>query len=108
MNHTCARCDSDLRFGDDVVQVLHGINYGAITPAWTATEAEWHLRCFDGEFALNPQQQPYKCEKCGRELQFGEAFRCFVKGKETDEYSSVAENRGYVIYTVEHSLKCPE
>jgi len=108
MKHTCAQCDGDLRYGEDVVQVLQGTNYGAITPAWTKTEAEWHRRCFDGEFDLRSQRPPYKCEKCGKPLAFGEAFRCLVIGKGTDQYSSVAENRGYEIFNVEHTSKCLE
>ena len=61
--------------------------YGAETPAYASLSAEWHLECFKGEFHLNPEQRPYRCEDCSGEVQFGEVVRFFVVGDETDNHN---------------------
>jgi predicted RNA-binding Zn-ribbon protein involved in translation (DUF1610 family) len=108
MKHTCAGCDVEIRPGEKVIQMLHGPWFGAITPAYTKLFAEWHDKdkCYR-EFALNPQRVPYRCEECGREIRLRDTISFLVKGDETDEYSLVAERRGYEIFTVKHHPACP-
>jgi hypothetical protein len=109
MKHACTRCDGNLEFGEKkVVQMLVGPWYDAITPAYTKLIAEWHPKCFEDEFLLNPQARPYLCEACGHEVLFGEAICFFVIGEETDEGSTVAEKRGDRIYTIKHHPNCPK
>jgi hypothetical protein len=107
MKHICSRCEHSLAFGERVVQMLVGPWYDAVTPAFTDLFAESHFECFQGEFPLNPQKRPYKCEECGDGILFGEKICFFVIGEETDEGSTVAEKRGDEIYTIKHYPKCP-
>ena len=104
--HTCTRCDEPIERGEEVVQMLGGLQYSAITPAFVELVAEWHSPCFHDEFQLNRQTRPYQCQECGKEIGFGERISCLVRGKETGEYHTVAEGRGYDIYTVKHYSGC--
>jgi DNA-directed RNA polymerase subunit RPC12/RpoP len=108
MKHVCASCEGTLDFGKQVVQMLVGPWYDAITPGFTELFAEWHRECFRGEFPLNPQERPYKCEECSNEVLFGERVSFLIIGEETDAGSTVAEKRGYQIYTVKHIPNCPQ
>ena len=108
MKHSCTKCDIPLGFGESVVQMLAGPWFDAITPAFTKLIAEWHPKCFQDEFPLNPQSRPYMCEGCGHGVLFGDTICFFVTGDETDEYSTVAERRGDKIYTIKHHPECPK
>jgi len=108
MKHICVKCDGEVTAGDEVVQMLDGIWFGAITPVPTAPPfGEWHHGCFGGELTLNGQTRPYRCEECLREVVLGERISFLVIGKETSELYTVAEGRGYEIYTVRHHPRCP-
>jgi hypothetical protein len=108
MKHICVKCEGSLAFGEQVVQMLEGPWYDAITPSFTTLHAEWHRECFRGEFPLNPQEKPYKCENCTSHVLFGERISFLIVGEETDSGSIVAEKRGNRIYTVRHIPNCPE
>jgi len=104
--HMCQKCDAPLTFGTRVVQLLRGPWYGAETPAFASLLAEWHLPCFENEFPLKAQARLYKCETCGIEIKFGKVVNFFIIGYETDDYSTVAEQRGHEIYTITHHPSC--
>ncbi len=104
MNHVCSaeECSLELHRGTRVVQMLRGQSYmGYITPAFSDILAEWHETCFH-EFVLNAQAPPYRCELCSRRIQHGDDVLCFVIGEETSSEYSIAERRGYEIYSVRH------
>lgn len=105
--HVCLKCDNPLESGIPIVQMLIGPWYGAETPAFAVLSAEWHEKCFENEFHLNAQRRVYKCENCGRQIEFGDLVRFFVKGYETSIGYTVAEQRGHEIYTVNHAPACP-
>jgi hypothetical protein len=86
--------------------MLQGPWYDAITPAFTSLDAEWHRECFV-EFDLNERYVPYKCVECGIQIKFGERISFLVTGQGTDEYSTVAERRGDLIFTPKHAPNCP-
>ncbi|MGB7590226.1 MAG: hypothetical protein WCD04_05005 [Terriglobia bacterium] len=111
MEHKCSSDDCDdpvLKQGDEVVQLLRGPWYDAITPGPTTLESEWHHKCFRefSSLAFYRQHRPYYCETCRRKIKFGEEIYFYVIGKETDECYTVSEGRGYEIYHVTH-VKCP-
>jgi hypothetical protein len=107
MKHTCDRCGTLLNRGDNIVQMLSGVWYGAITPAFQDLLGEWCSDCFRQEFNHNAQSKPYKCEECETQIRFGEKIRFFVAGQETDDNNLVAECRGAEIYTIKHAASCP-
>jgi len=110
MEHECCSddcSDPHIEQGEEVVQMLRGPWYGAITPGPVRLEREWHRECFR-EFSLRwyRQRKPYHCQNDGRKIKFGEEIYFFVVGKETDEDNMVCERRGDEIYNVTH-VRCP-
>jgi hypothetical protein len=107
--HTCGSEDCSrpvLEPGDEVVQLLRTTCYeGFVSLTFAALLAEWHRGCFR-EPELNPQQPPYLCQSCGREIADGQEVSFFVIGKETDRNHSVSETRDEEICSVRH-VKCP-
>lgn len=111
MEHECCADDCDdprIKQGEEVVQLLRATWYGAITPAFAHLEREWHQRCFH-EFSLRfyRQQKPYHCETDGQKIKFGDEIYFYLVGRETDDWSTVCEGRGYEVYHVMH-VKCPQ
>jgi hypothetical protein len=107
MDHMCLaeECSLPLNRGARVIQLLRGTSFmGYITPAWGNVLAEWHEGCFH-EFELNPQSRPYRCQLCSGRIEHGDEVLCFVRGEETSSEYSVAERRGYEIYSVRH-VRC--
>lgn len=104
--HTCSKCDGDIKPLKRVVQYFRGKWEGAITPTPDQLFAEWHEKCFAGEFDLKPQGRPYRCVSCGEEVHFGERVSFFVKGEETTQSYTVAERRGPLLYRVMHFPDC--
>ena|ERR1700722_6545214 len=105
MKHICSSCQKSIATGETVVQMLEGPDYSAITPAFASLHAEWHRICFS-EFELTRQERPYCCVECNTKIEHGERITFFVIGAETDEYSKVAESRGYSIFTPKHCHVC--
>jgi hypothetical protein len=104
MEHVCSyeSCGRPLKYGEEVVQMLQGIcNLGFITPAFATLIAEWHVDCFH-EFVLEPQGRPYRCQSCNKPIEGSDHVNFFVKGMETTPGYTVAEGRGYEIYSVRH------
>ena len=111
MEHECCADDCDdphIKQGEEVVQLLRGHWYDAITPGFEHLEKEWHRKCFH-EFRLSfyRQHRPYFCDNDNQRIKFGEEVYFYVVGSETDEYNTVCEARGYEIYRVMH-VKCPQ
>jgi hypothetical protein len=109
MEHECCADDCDdshIEKGEEVVQLLRAPWYGAITPAFSQLEREWHKKCFR-EFRLQfyRQKKPYYCEFDRKKIKFGDEIYFYVVGMETDEYNTVCEARGDEIYHVSH-VKC--
>jgi hypothetical protein len=107
MQHRCIHCNQLVQQGGRVFQMLIGRWYGAITPGFQEPNApEWHPECYQNRSPLRPQKRPYACLECGGVIRLGERVSYLVVGYETDEWSMVAESRGYAIYNVKHFPNC--
>jgi len=108
--HTCGSEDCsrpDLRPGDEVVQLVRATCYdGFVSLAFAALLAEWHRGCFRGP-ELEPQQPPYLCQSCGRDVADGQEVSFFLVGKEGDHNHAVFASPDEEICSVRH-VGCPE
>lgn len=102
--HRCTGCRNAIEPGALIYQLTRGRYFkGWETPTYSWSPIrEWHFTCFDSDFPLKAQIEPYTCSVCGTEFDSTSDVVYITKGYRPQLGYIRPEQRGHTLPFIAH------